>query len=69
MVATMTPAELRARREALGLSQSQLGAMLWEKPQSGRVTVVSLESGKTPMSKRMAAWLNQELARLEAGCT
>jgi hypothetical protein len=42
----MTPKDLRSRREALGLSQSQLGAMLWEKPQSGRVTVVSLESGQ-----------------------
>jgi transcriptional regulator with XRE-family HTH domain len=61
----MTPKDLRSRREALGLSQSQLGAMLWEKPQSGRVTVVSLETGHTPISKRMAAWLGQELARLE----
>lgn len=62
----MTPADLRTRREALGLTQPQLGALLWENPQSGRVTVVSLESGKTAMSKRMAAWLNQELGRLEA---
>lgn len=62
----MTPADLRARREALGLSQAQLGAMLWDRPQSGRVTVVSLESGHTPISKRMAAWLEQELSRLES---
>jgi len=61
----MTPTDLRTRREALGLSQRQLGAMLWDNPQSGRVTVVSLETGHTPISKRMAAWLDQELRRLE----
>lgn len=61
----MTPADLKRRREALGLTQSQLGALLWDNPQSGRVTVVSLETGHTPISKRMAAWLDQELSKLE----
>jgi hypothetical protein len=61
----MTPANLRERREALSLTQTQLGALLWDNPRSGRVTVVSLESGHTPISKRMAAWLDQELSKLE----
>lgn len=61
----MTPAALRSRREALNLTQGQLGALLWDNPQSGRVTIVSLESGRTPISKRTAAWLDQELSRLE----
>jgi hypothetical protein len=65
----MTPSDLKRRREALGLTQPQLGAKLWDNPQSGRVTVVSLESGRTPMSKRMSAWLDQELTRLEAART
>jgi DNA-binding transcriptional regulator YiaG len=61
----MTPADLRTRREALGLSQPQLGALLWDNPQSGRVMVVRWETGAVPITPIRAAWLEQELARLE----
>ena len=61
----MTPADLARRREALGLTRTKLGALLWSNPQSGRVTITNLESGHTRITRRTAAWLDQELSRLE----
>lgn len=61
----MTPAELRERRTALGLSQRQLGAKLWDNPQSGRVSIVKMETAAWPITRRTAAWLDAELTRLE----
>ena len=62
----MTPTDLRTRRTGLGLTQAQLGALLWDNPQSGRVTIAKLETGAWPITRRTAAWLDLELRRLEA---
>lgn len=62
----MTPADLRERRKALLLTQAQLGALLWDKPESGRATIAGLEGGSVKMTKRTAAWLDLELSKLEA---
>ena len=61
----MTPADLKRRREALGLTQTEIGALLWGNPRSGRVSIVKLETGAWPITRRTAAWLDQELTRLE----
>lgn len=63
----MTPDEIRTRRTSLGLTQAELGALLWDNPNSGRVTIVKLETGSWPITRRTAAWLDQELRRLESG--
>lgn len=58
----MTPAALRERREALGLTQAQLAERL-------RVRQHHLsrwETGAVPITDIRAAWLDRELSRLEA---
>jgi transcriptional regulator with XRE-family HTH domain len=65
----MTPDEIRTRRVGLGLTQAELGALLWDNPKSGRVTIAKLETGAWPITRRTAAWLEQELRRLEAART
>lgn len=57
----MTPAELRERREALHLSQAQLAELIHvRQPHLSR-----WETGTVPITEIRAAWLDQELHRLE----
>jgi len=58
----MTPSELKTRREALNLSQEELAALLLARqPHLSR-----WESGRVPITRQRAAWLDAELTRLEA---
>ena len=61
----MTPAELTRRREALNLTLADLGGILWESRAGGRVTLWQLEHGTRKLTRGTAAWLDQELTRLE----
>lgn len=59
----MTPAELRALRKSLGLTQSQMAERLGFAPgESGRVQVARMEAGDrtiTPRTERLVRALSQ----------
>lgn len=57
----MTPTELRERREALNLTQAQIAEALDIKQHH----VSRWETGDVPITRMRAAWLDQELRRLE----
>ncbi len=58
----MTGPELRARRNALGLTQKQLGAQLG----CHQVEIARWETGAVPITPIRAAWLEAGLRPLEA---
>ena len=60
---TMTPAELRAAREAKGWTQTHLGAVVGV----NRRTVLRWETGDSPISPAMARWLRDELEAEKEG--
>lgn len=61
----MTPQELRSRRERLNLSQAALAeALRVRQPHISR-----WESGRAAITYMRAAWLDQELRRLEEART
>lgn len=57
----MTPADLRIRREALHLTQAQLAEALKVRQHH----LSRWETGAVPITAIRAAWLDQELSRLE----
>lgn len=62
----MTPDDLRARREALGITRAGLGRLLWpHAPETGRVAIAHMESGAVPIMYATGRWLDLELSRLE----
>jgi len=58
----MTPQELRERREALNLTQAQLAERLKVRQHH----LSRWEGGRIAITHMRAAWLDRELARLEA---
>jgi plasmid maintenance system antidote protein VapI len=61
----MTPAELRATRERLGLTQARLAQSV--EPPVARTDIVNIESGRRPIGAGMAARLREAIRRLEQG--
>lgn len=59
---TLTPAQLAARRRALGLSQTQLAELI----RSGRVTISRWERGVEPYPEQRKAQADAALSVLEA---
>lgn len=57
----MTPAELKERRKALGLTQAQLSEALRVRQQH----LSRWETGDKAITRMRAVWLDQELRRLE----
>ena len=56
----MTPAELRAARLALGLTQEQLALACGYAGPNTRIMICAMEAGKRPVSARLVAmvpWL------------
>jgi transcriptional regulator with XRE-family HTH domain len=58
----MTPNELKARRERLNLSQAALAEAIKVRQHH----LSRWETGSVPITEIRAAWLEQELRRLEA---
>lgn len=61
----MTPSELKERREALHLTQAQLAEVLKVRQHH----LSRWETGAVPITEIRAAWLRQELGKLEAART
>lgn len=59
----MTPEELRTRRKALGLSQTELAALT--DPPTTQHTISRWEEGKIGITAPRSLWLDREMKRIE----